>query len=316
MASPRKEGLVYDPDQDADIKRAIRRKYRALQKAIGRLFFEASYDENLTVVIDDPLADYTPEELETKVAEANELFEDGGFASASYAILFNLNPDGQHQYSEGARTQVRHRCLQHEDFVTRLVGFMGGYKPPEEVSSEASDVKRTTRRLIGGKWVAEPWLKVGACQQWDSSRQFEKNKKDETRPQEIRRRTLRDQKMRRRKCCHVATVLEQVEKINLFKLVINPESFAQSVENIFYLSFLIRDAKVAFEISEDDEPLVFAAKSPRTKTERRGGILLKQQLIFEFDMATWKRAIEVSKLPSHHPHTTAYETRLGSQWYG
>lgn len=54
----------------------------------------------------------------------------------------------------------------------------------------------------------------------------------------------------------MATVLEQVEKINLFKLVINPESFAQSVENIFYLSFLIRDAKVAFEISEDDEPLV------------------------------------------------------------
>jgi hypothetical protein len=42
----------------------------------------------LTVVIDDPLADYTPEELETKVAEANELFEDGGFASASYAIWF------------------------------------------------------------------------------------------------------------------------------------------------------------------------------------------------------------------------------------
>jgi hypothetical protein len=57
----------------------------------------------------------------------------------------------------------------------------------------------------------------------------------------------------------VATVLEQVEKINLFKLVINPESFAQSVENIFYLSFLIRDAKVAFEISKLGEPVVCAS---------------------------------------------------------
>jgi hypothetical protein len=57
----------------------------------------------------------------------------------------------------------------------------------------------------------------------------------------------------------VATVLEQVEKINLFKLVINPESFAQSVENIFYLSFLIRDAKVSFEISKLGEPVVCAS---------------------------------------------------------
>lgn len=53
--------------------------------------------------------------------------------------------------------------------------------------------------------------------------------------------------------------MEQVEKINLFKLVINPESFAQSVENIFYLSFLIRDAKVAFEISKLGEPVVCAS---------------------------------------------------------
>lgn len=44
-------------------------------------------------------------------------------------------------------------------------------------------------------------------------------------------------------------------KINIFKFVINPKDFAQSVENIFYLSFLIRDGKVAFE-TEDGEPVI------------------------------------------------------------
>jgi hypothetical protein len=38
-----------------------------------------------------------------------------------------------------------------EDFVTRLVGFMGGYKPPEEVSSEASDVEEDDAPLDWGK---------------------------------------------------------------------------------------------------------------------------------------------------------------------
>ncbi len=45
------------------------------------------------------------------------------------------------------------------------------------------------------------------------------------------------------------------EPINLFKFIINPNDFAQSVENIFYLSFLIRDGHVAFEI-QDGEPII------------------------------------------------------------
>ena len=46
-------------------------------------------------------------------------------------------------------------------------------------------------------------------------------------------------------------------RVNLFEFVINPEDFAQSVENIFYLSFLIRDGKVAFEYDEDTkEPFI------------------------------------------------------------
>jgi non-structural maintenance of chromosomes element 4 len=49
--------------------------------------------------------------------------------------------------------------------------------------------------------------------------------------------------------------LDEIGKVNLFKFVVNPNDFAQSVENIFYLSFLIRDAKVAFE-TEDGEPVI------------------------------------------------------------
>jgi len=46
--------------------------------------------------------------------------------------------------------------------------------------------------------------------------------------------------------------------VNLFRFVINPNDFAQSVENLFYLSFLIRDGECALEIEEDGEPVICA----------------------------------------------------------
>lgn len=43
--------------------------------------------------------------------------------------------------------------------------------------------------------------------------------------------------------------------INLFRFIINPDDFAQSVENLFYLSFSIRDGKCALQI-QDGEPVI------------------------------------------------------------
>lgn len=41
--------------------------------------------------------------------------------------------------------------------------------------------------------------------------------------------------------------------IPYLKFVINPDSFAQTIENIFYFAFLIKEGKVALEIETDEE---------------------------------------------------------------
>ena len=46
--------------------------------------------------------------------------------------------------------------------------------------------------------------------------------------------------------------------MNLFRLIVNPHDFGQSVENLFYLSFLIRDGKCALDV-EAGEPLICAS---------------------------------------------------------
>ena len=108
--------------------------------------------------------------------------------------------------------------------------------------------------------------------------------------------------------------MEQNGPVNLFRFVINPNDFAQSVENLFYLSFLIRDGECALEIEEDGEPVICALffylflKTPLSHARLIGIFnsllppviceqpqfsdyqdgLKKQQLVFEFDVKTWE----------------------------
>jgi non-structural maintenance of chromosomes element 4 len=48
----------------------------------------------------------------------------------------------------------------------------------------------------------------------------------------------------------------------MFAFIINPNDFGQSVENLFYLSFLIRDGKCAMELNEETlEPMICTLSS-------------------------------------------------------
>lgn len=98
--------------------------------------------------------------------------------------------------------------------------------------------------------------------------------------------------------------------ISLFKFVVNPYSFGQTVENMFYVSFLIRDGKVG--ISYDDNGLPFLGMShiccflicttfltrsldatePRDRSELAEQGARKHQAVIELDMQEWEEIIE------------------------
>ena len=59
--------------------------------------------------------------------------------------------------------------------------------------------------------------------------------------------------------------------MNIFRFIVNPHDFGQSVENLFYLSFLIRDGKCAFFTDEDTgEPVIRKCPYPALQGEKVG----------------------------------------------
>ncbi|KAB8241798.1 putative nuclear protein Qri2/Nse4 [Aspergillus flavus] len=80
--------------------------------------------------------------------------------------------------------------------------------------------------------------------------------------------------------------------VPLFHFCINPRSFGQSVENLFYVSFLVRDGTVGIQVDSRHLPTLHAAKPYAPSEAQRKGVQ-KHQAIFSLDFETWRDLIEV-----------------------
>ncbi|KAI9832160.1 MAG: hypothetical protein M1819_004511 [Sarea resinae] len=106
--------------------------------------------------------------------------------------------------------------------------------------------------------------------------------------------------------------------VSLFRFVINPHSFGQTVENLFYVSFLIRDGSVGIGKDGDGLPTLHASE-PRKKSEIREQGVQKHQAVFSIDYATWEDIIEAlnireSVIPDRKSEDAAPVSATG--WYG
>jgi len=113
--------------------------------------------------------------------------------------------------------------------------------------------------------------------------------------------------------------LEEVsgdEGINLFAFAFNPHSFSNSVENLFYISFLVRDGKAAIYDNEQGDPMLMLSEEP-TEEDRSAG-LTRRQIILELDEPTWRTLVQLydirePMIPTREAHAPL--ARPGA-WYG
>lgn len=107
--------------------------------------------------------------------------------------------------------------------------------------------------------------------------------------------------------------------VPLFRFCINPRSFGQSVENLFYVSFLVRDGTVGVSMDSRGLPTLQAAKPYSPLEAQRKGIQ-KHQAVFSLDFDTWRDIIETFNITeSIIPHREEEEQLQNSRprgWYG
>ncbi|KAJ3006825.1 nuclear protein [Thoreauomyces humboldtii] len=116
----------------------------------------------------------------------------------------------------------------------------------------------------------------------------------------------------------IAKRLDQLGVVPFFRFVINPESFGQSVENLFYVSFLVRDGKAMIDEDEEEGDLMLQPGVPPRPEEYENNEVQRMQAVVDFDKPTWRALIHAygiteSCIPTRPP--TSFATASG-KWYG
>ncbi|KAJ1335958.1 non-structural maintenance of chromosomes element 4 [Microdochium nivale] len=106
--------------------------------------------------------------------------------------------------------------------------------------------------------------------------------------------------------------------IDMLRFVINPRSFGQTVENLFYVSFLIRDGQVRIDFDSDDFPTLLPVDKDEEQISGTKHGAQRQQAVLSIDMGIWRDIIETFNIKeSIIPHRKE-ETQQGPGargWY-
>lgn len=105
--------------------------------------------------------------------------------------------------------------------------------------------------------------------------------------------------------------------VSLFDFVLNPRSFGQTVENLFYVSFLIKEGSVGVSPDSHGLPTLLAA-TPSSLEQQRANKTSKHQAVFELDFKIWQELVDAfdirQPLIKHRQEDTA--TQMGNRgWY-
>ncbi|KAH9083498.1 binding domain of Nse4/EID3 to Nse3-MAGE-domain-containing protein [Lactarius deliciosus] len=287
MDSPRKR-VAYDPDQDPEEKRVLRQKYRVLLKdeeghqinaneyttqellekvqLADSLFDQVSAPQEATL---DSAFLVTASNMHAAKARAMKAgagaFDVDDFVSKLITFMGGRRGEaGPKDRASGGTDEDEEEEEEYDGDDEPLDWEKIGRKalaksrrvPVMDFMCVAPYFVRARARLmrdrLGPLAVEQKKRVVG------KRAKFEKNKEDERRPQELREEDIaRSENETTKHVIDIRSLLvEQNGPVNLFRFITNPNDFAQSVENLFYLSFLIRDGECALEIEEDGEPVI------------------------------------------------------------
>lgn len=98
----------------------------------------------------------------------------------------------------------------------------------------------------------------------------------------------------------VAEALSAYDSVPLYQFITHPTSFSRSVENLFYVSFLVSDGRAALSLDKNGEILIRlldeGGQGDVEEEEVGMQVLPKNQRVFNFSMSQWRQAINIYRI--------------------
>ncbi|SCZ88894.1 BZ3501_MvSof-1269-A2-R1_C65g00368 [Microbotryum saponariae] len=240
----------------------------------------------------DNINDTTVDSLGKQVERANKLFRN--VTAPSEAVLDSrvLMAASDAGALKARQLKLDADAFDTDQFLLKLAHFMGGSVGATEGAGRplrwgrvgrvlASESRRAVvMDLIHCAWIS--FVRLGPLAL--------EVKEKKARTQRARQKVDESQRVRPEE---IARILDAYggEGIPYLSFVLNPHSFAQSVENIFYFSFLVRDGRACIEeeINEDSkhfgEIICYSCEAPDGNNDAEGS---KSQFVFELTQELWK----------------------------
>eukprot|EP00249_Psilotum_nudum_P019282 c27179_g1_i1 orf=522-1688(+) len=272
----------YNNGQSTAERRSIRARYRALKDdiAVGKEVFTRLDSEKFNHVIS------SVENLHNLVRRPREQIADAeallGITSTFLASVKDARRTGGVSPADFVAGIV-------QNFGSGMLGDMNADTAMSNINWKAlgshacavfSDAPGMGTML--GPMESQPKTRKVSAQRRVPDRQVES-----TRPQEIEDSSEVNEKSETDKNMEAMfRILKRLKSVPLESLVLNRHSFSQTVENIFALSFLVKDGRA--EISIVNGGHMVAPKNFPTPQQREKGEGSMEQFVFRFDYKDWK----------------------------
>ncbi|XP_018419460.1 PREDICTED: non-structural maintenance of chromosomes element 4 homolog A [Nanorana parkeri] len=306
-------------DRDNGSRREIRHKYRELM-------------QNMHQNREDMLSSRSNKLTET-LEQANKLFE--GVSKAREAALdaqllvlaSNLGKEKASQlradltvfdptsFAEDLLTFMGINRLENPDSDSEEEGIAKGYLPPDawhKLGSEAAKhFRRTpTFHFMLGSFKTDPPV---VRQRIDRQKRTSKVEEKRVMPAQLKQMEESHQEATEKEVERILSYLQSYFKddpetpISFFDFVIDPDSFARTVENIFHASFIIRDGFARIKLDDDKLPVIEPVTDKDQLSQVDKDNQPRYQGVISLSHQDWKEIIETFEItePMIPPSTNA-----------
>lgn len=298
--------------QTAEEARILRRDYRKLQSDLetNKLEWVKSDSDGLVQAIE------RANDLYQKVITTQE-------AALDAKILVQA---AELAMQKVVQMKLSGKSLDPSEFVNSIADkfFTNAHEPVFDWASLGSVSCKFLRRaptsdFMYGPLAAEPKSRK---EQKRTIHRLEKDKSELIRPQELKESDIVKQENETSKTVlRIAKILKkEPAPFHFIKFFVNPESFSQTIENLFYISFLVRDGTVSIFEDEDGQPMIVLWDAERESEQTQDASKKEegQQFILDITYDMWRDMIEAfditeSKIPTRN---AAVKASAGSKWYG